>query len=168
MPHFPTRQMLAVCRASAEDFITSFHPQPVLLQHLRPLFRFPPNLYIRAPVSFPVTAGLTIRSASGLFKAFGTQCLNLFHDRRAWEGRSEKGKIWRACRQNGPSYEEARHKAHLLLCSARGQASLLHKLFMGSYGLAAWHASRVYRGCEGQLSLTAPFTRMCSPDGSDH
>lgn len=59
---------------------------------------------IGEPVSFPVTLSLTIRSADGLFRAFGSQGLDLLCHRRASEGRraSQTAKLCRQCRYNGP------------------------------------------------------------------
>lgn len=51
---------------------------------------------------------------------------------------------------------------HLLLCFGRGRAWFLHEIFMG-----LCDTSLECTG-EGQLSLTAPFTHMRSPDGSNH
>lgn len=125
----------------------------------------PPVLHIRAPVSFPVTVALTIRSVSGLFKAFGTLELPRFV-------------LWPTCmgkRQNfgdhvvktGPNTR--RHITRRTSCCVLEEVS---KVFCMKY---LWvrvasqpSKSRVCWGYEGQLSLTAPFTHMRSPDGSNH
>lgn len=113
-----------------------------------------------APVSFPVTAALTIRSAAGLFKALGTQGLDLLCHRRSSEGHgaSQTEKLWRRCRCNGPLTGGG------MSASARSRevfALIIHG--------PVWppSRSRVFRCCEGQLSRTAPSTHNPYPDGSD-
>lgn len=65
----------------------------------------PPILHIRAPVSFSVTVALTIRSGSGLFKAFRTQCLDFLlwptYMGRQWRC-AKKANLWRPRRENVP------------------------------------------------------------------
>ncbi len=65
--------------SSAEDFITSLHQSLVFFIFKHHLYFLPssPPLLIGAPVPFPLTAVLAIRSAVGLFKAWGTQGLDL-------------------------------------------------------------------------------------------
>lgn len=64
---------------SVEDFITSLHPLLVffIFKHFYFLLCSPPLLLIGEPVPIPVTAALAIRSAVGLFKAWGTRGLDL-------------------------------------------------------------------------------------------
>lgn len=110
-----------------------------------------------APVSFPVTAALAIRSAAGLFKAFGTQGRDLFCHRRALEGlsASKKAKVWRQCRWKGP-----------LTGGGMSAGTRSREVCALNIHGPVWPPSRarVFRCCEGQLSRTAPSTY---PDGSD-
>lgn len=112
-----------------------------------------------APVSFPVTAAPTIRSAAGLFKAFGTQGLDLFCHRGASEGlsASQTAKLWRQCRCNGPLTGGG--------MSAGARSGEVFALNIHGPVWPGW--SRVFRCCEGQLSQTAPSTHLPYPYGSD-
>lgn len=133
----------------------------------------PPVLHIRAPVSFPVTVALTIRSASGLFKAFGTQCLDLFCDQRAWEGNSValKGKtletmsskwalIWGGISQGAPSVVFWKRSSKV--CWMKYSWARVAQPVTSLECTGAMKVSFIWR------SLTAPFTHMCSRGGSDH
>lgn len=133
----------------------------------------PPVLHIRAPVSFPVTVALTIRSASGLFKAFGTQCLDLFCDQRAWEGNSAalKGKtletmsskralIWGGISQGAPSVVFWKRSSKV--CWMKYSWARVAQPGTSLECTGAMKVSFIWR------SLTAPFTHMRSRGGSDH